>query len=200
MAWKKDGYEIHRGVLNPDLCRVLAREFRMLRDTTYYLKKVDRRRKFAFNDEAVKNCFVWYSNLGFESLQEEILRPLVEKRIKDKVFSSYSYARIYYKGAEMQKHVDRLSCEISLSVCIDSDGTKWPLTLTDRSGRRLDVDQKPGDVLLYAGTELPHWREKYFGQEQVQAFFHFVRQKGKYRTYKYDLRPMLGLPVTKRGE
>ncbi len=45
-----------------------------------------------------------------------------------------------------------------------------------------------GDMLVYKGCEVPHWRERFHGDYAVQVFLHFVDQNGKNAGWKYDKR------------
>ena len=54
----------------------------------------------------------------------------------------------------------------------------------------------PGDMLIYRGCELEHWREAFKGEYCVQVFLHYNRQ-GK-KDNKFDGRPFLGLPTSFR--
>jgi hypothetical protein len=73
-------------------------------------------------------------------------------------------------------------------MTVDSDGPDWPIF----------IDGKPyvlnvGDIAIYNGHKLKHWREKYEGNRHIQLFFHYVDQDGPNAIYKYDQRPTLGL-------
>jgi hypothetical protein len=46
---------------------------------------------------------------------------------------------------------------------------------------------------MYKGHELPHWRNPYHGNEQINAFMFYVRANGLRADLKYDTRPQLGL-------
>ena len=51
--------------------------------------------------------------------------------------------------------------------------TLWPIYLepNGETGKKgVKVDLKPGDMLVYSGCELEHWREKFKGKECVQVF------------------------------
>jgi hypothetical protein len=52
----------------------------------------------------------------------------------------------------------------------------------------------PGDICIYKGSELIHWREKYQGNKQTQAFLFYVDTEGLFSWMKYDTRPALGMP------
>jgi hypothetical protein len=51
----------------------------------------------------------------------------------------------------------------------------------------------PGDIAIYKGCEVEHWREPYEGRQQIQLFLHYVDANGIYKDYKFDKRPMLGI-------
>ena len=48
--------------------------------------------------------------LCYESLLE-ILQPFIEQHINIELLPTYSYFRIYYKNAELTRHIDREACE-----------------------------------------------------------------------------------------
>ena len=48
-------------------------------------------------------------------------------------------------------------------------------------------------MVVYHGTELEHWREKFDGNTQTQLFMHYVDADGEYKDRLFDGRPNLGL-------
>jgi hypothetical protein len=52
---------------------------------------------------------------------------------------------------------------------------------------------QPGDMVIYRGCDIKHWRDPYDGNQQIQVFLHYVDVNGKYADHKFDKRPMLGL-------
>ena len=57
------------------------------------------------------------------------------------------------------------------------------------------VDLNVGDMLIYSGCELEHWREPFEGNVCVQTFLHYNNANGQYaHTNRFDKRPMLGIP------
>jgi len=85
-------------------------------------------------------------------------------------------------------------------------GDKWPIFIepNKNKGRMTDngyvsdftkgvkVDLSPGDILIYKGCDLEHWREEFKGEKCVQVFLHY--NKAKSQENMYDKRPTLGLP------
>ena len=120
----------------------------------------------------------------------------MEKITKLKLYPSYSYARIYNKGNVLKRHKDRFSCEISTTLNLGGDG--WPIYL-EPSGKQnmkgIKIDLKPGDMLIYRGCELEHWRDKFKGEICSQVFLHYNNKKTKNsKKNLFDGRPHLGLP------
>jgi hypothetical protein len=130
------------------------------------------------------------------------MQPAMEVVIGKKLHPCYTYARIMYAGADMKVHKDRPSCQFSTTACIDYDvKDPYPIYIKNYAGKTSAVTLAPGDMLVYHGTDLEHWREEYTGREHIQAFLHYVDARGKYKDYKYDHRPMLGLSAdTKSGQ
>jgi len=61
--------------------------------------------------------------------------------------------------------------------------------------RKLKVDLKKGDMLVYSGCELEHWRNKFKGKEHIQVFLHYNNRKTPgAKENIFDKRPHLGLP------
>ena len=72
------------------------------------------------------------------------------------------------------------------------DGKKITVSSQNKGVR---VNLKPGDMLIYSGCELEHWREPFEGQLCGQVFLHYNHADGPFaKTNLYDKRPMLGIP------
>jgi hypothetical protein len=123
-------------------------------------------------------------------------QPEMEKVTGLKLYPAYTYARIYKKGDELKRHKDRFSCEISTTMNLGGDD--WPIYLepSGETGKKgIKVDLKPGDMLVYSGCELEHWRNKFRGKECIQAFLHYNNRKTVgAKDNMFDKRPHLGLP------
>ena len=135
-------------------------------------------------------------------------QSIMEKTTELKLYPAYTYARIYEKGHELKRHKDRFSCEISTTMNLGGDD--WPIYLSPNENvgapdgknitlaskaKGVRVDLRPGDMLVYRGVELEHWREKFKGKECVQVFLHYNNRKTPgARDNMFDKRPHLGLP------
>ena len=107
--------------------------------------------------------------------------PVVEKESNLKLFQTYTYWRYYVFGGKLKKHMDRPSCEISVSACIKKYDD-WPIVIEGTSFKL-----KEGDAVLYAGCDQEHWRPGvYKGEGMAQVFFHYVNQIGPNKDHAYD--------------
>ena len=122
---------------------------------------------------------------------------------------TYSYARLYKNGDILRRHKDRPSCEISTTLNLGGD--PWPIFI-DGTGADTVIDEekkihKPnapkgtkvllevGDMLVYSGCELEHWREPFEGNTCGQVFLHYNHVNGPFaENNRFDKRPMLGIP------
>jgi len=197
--FEKNGYVVVKGALTEQTTKLLQYNFRMLKDCDFWHQGLNPNTPFV-GDNQVKNSFYWYSAYCFESLMIT-LQPMVEDIIGKSLYPCYTYARIMRKGAEMAKHKDRPSCQYSTTICLDEDPDyPYPIFMENYEGKASEVYLSPGDMIVYNGTELNHWREEYQGKEQLQAFLHYVDANGQYKDFKFDKRPMLGLPANTKQQ
>jgi hypothetical protein len=138
------------------------------------------------------NTFARYSPLMMEALSVH-LQPKVEEAVGMKLYPTYSYARIYYTGSQLQKHFDRPSSEVTLSICLEK-GEDWPLYVKNTEGEVHAINLDVGDVGIYSGRKHEHWREPLKGKRHIQAFLQYVDATGESAWLKYDTRACLGLP------
>jgi hypothetical protein len=170
------------------ICELLSIEFQLIKDNMDLVNY-----DHSYKDPMCPGSFSWYAPLPFESLLE-YLKPKIEDVMQMTLHPTYSYARIYTEGAFMEKHTDRRSSEIAVSCCIDKD-SEWPL-IFDIDGKENEVYMNVGDICVYKGMEVPHWRNEYQGNKQIQAFLMYVDVNGPYDYFKYDTRPMLAAPFS----
>jgi hypothetical protein len=122
---------------------------------------------------------------------EDLLLNLTEKisYITNKsLVPTYSYSRVYLKGANMPNHTDRPACEYSLSIRLAGD--EWPLWFD--IGIPTPVQLEIGSGILYLGMEIPHWREAFTGNSCTQVFLHWVDADGSFADWRFDRRPSIG--------
>jgi hypothetical protein len=181
-------FQIVRNAVSLELCEFLALEFTMMAEVCGLLYPGE-----DLSDMS-KNTFARYSPLMFEALSVKLL-PTVEQLTNLTLYPAYSYARIYYKNSELQKHIDRPSSEVTVSLCITKDETSWPLHIQDSEGVDNEIFLDVGDMVVYSGRKHLHWRTPFTGTSQIQAFFQYVNAFGNEAWLKWDSRPSLGLPA-----
>lgn len=189
------GYQIINNAITIETATIIANGFINLRNFMYMKHNVSITEFSYGNDDQVINSFSQYGTPTFDALLEYLL-PTVESVTGKELWPTYSYARIYYPGAEMASHTDRPSCEYSMTLTLQTSGDTWPIYFRDRQGDTKEVIIMPGSGCIYCGMELPHWRSPYLGNQQVQVFLHYVDKNGPHANLKYDQRSMLGIPAT----
>ena len=141
----------------------------------------------------------------------QYMRPIMKAKTGMDLVPTYSYTRLYEKGNILKRHKDRPSCEISTTLHLGGD--EWPIFLDPTESdyviygkggeekivkpgapKGVQVDLKVGDMLIYSGCELEHWREPFEGNVCSQVFLHYNHANGPFaKTNLYDKRPMLGI-------
>tara|TARA_R110000796_G_scaffold141257_2_gene257537 strand:+ start:209 stop:862 length:654 start_codon:yes stop_codon:yes gene_type:complete len=161
-----------------------------------------------WSDEQVPNTYSNYADIAMETLLMRTL-PIMEKKTGLKLNPTYSYARIYKTGDVLKRHKDRFSCEISTTLNLGGD--PWCIYLEPKKNVGIPDNKKitafsknkgikvilnPGDMLVYKGMELEHWREEFQGDNCCQVFLHYNNQNSKNANKNiYDQRKHLGLPA-----
>ena len=205
--FKKDKYAIIKQAISTELANFIYNYFLMKRqvyDTCFKKRYFSPYElilgSYEKHNDQIPNTFSHYADVVMETL---LLRcqPIMEKTTGLKLYPSYTYARIYKKGDVLERHKDRFSCEISTTMNLG--GGKWDLYL-EPSGKEgmkgIKIDLNPGDMLVYSGCDLEHWRNKYKGKEYIQVFLHYNNSKTTgAKENMFDTRPHLGLPSWFKG-
>ncbi len=161
-----------------------------------------------FTDHQAPGDFSKYGDPIFDTLLSLSLAKMEELTGKQLV-PTYSYHRLYTTGTELKRHSDRPSCEISTTLCLGYDVSNvdasiypdwdWPMFIKEKNGDETPVHMKPGDMIIYRGCELEHWREPFWGKNHAQVFLHYNEKGGQY-DIPFDGRPLLGMPGNMRSE
>ena len=205
MSFKKNKYTVLKSVISKDVADMAYSYFLNKRKVARFL--FDQRYISPFTDyfgvwtdEQVPNTYSHYADMLMETLLEKV-KPTMEKHTGLKLSPTYSYARIYKNGDVLARHKDRYSCEISTTLNLGGD--KWPIYLdpTGKEGQAgIKVELEPGDMLIYSGCELEHWREEFKGKDCGQVFLHYNKSSSKRaKENLYDGRPFIGLPGWFKG-
>jgi hypothetical protein len=202
MSFKKNKYTVIKQAISKDLATFVANYFLMqkqvydtCRQAKYFSPFENIIGYYEGENEQIPHTYSCYSDIAMETLLLKC-QPGMEKATGLKLYPAYTYARIYKKGDELKRHKDRFSCEISTTMNLAGDD--WPIYLepSGKTGKKgIKVDLKQGDMLVYSGCELEHWRKKFKGKECVQVFLHYNnRQTPGSKDNMFDKRPHLGLP------
>ena len=203
MSFKKNKYTIIKKAIDKDLALFLYNYFiikKQVYDTClaerYFSPFETSFGNYEKDNEQIPNTYSHYSDVAMETLMLKC-QPVMEKATELKLYPAYTYARIYKKGDILKRHRDRFSCEISTTMNLGGD--KWSIYLepSGELGKKgIKVDLSPGDMLVYRGCELEHWREKFKGKISAQVFLHYNNTKTKFaRDNMFDRRKHLGLPA-----
>ena len=212
MSFKKNKYVIIKEAISEDLAKFCYDYFMMKKQvarTMFDNKYISQFTEYfgVWNDQQVPETYSHYSDIVMETLLVKLL-PVMEKETGLKLNTNYSYARIYKKGDVLHRHKDRFSCEISTTLNLGGDS--WPIYIEPNlkmgkivegkgymsdNTKGIKVDLKPGDMLVYRGNLLEHWREEFKGQDCGQVFLHYnnAATKGA-KDNIFDKRKHLGLP------
>ena len=130
-----------------------------------------------------------------DTLTESLLlskKQKMEECVGLKLLPTYSYYRVYTFGGVLKKHTDRHSCEVSVTIHIDSSGEEWPIFI---EGSKYNLN--PGDAAIYLGCEVEHWREEFKGDWHSQFFLHYVNKDGPNASLICDGRDRWGVTKCK---
>ena len=210
MAFNK--YQVIKKAISYDLANFIFNYFLLKRDAVKFMYDnnvvYDTGMLGTWTDQQVPNTYSHYADMVMETLMMKVL-PRMEKETGLQLIPTYSYARIYKKGDILKRHKDRPSCEISTTLNLG--GAPWPIFI-DGTGSDNVIDEyknihKPnapkgtkvllevGDMLVYSGGELEHWREPFNGNICGQVFLHYNHVNGPFADKnKFDGRPKLGVP------
>ncbi len=181
------GFCIVRDALPLSVVQLLQTQFEMVR---YLNPAADINR----GDGAVPNSFSFYASFPSESLLVT-MQSAIEQIVDVPLLMSFSYFRIMYTGAFLPLHRDRPNCEYSATICIEEDvDYPYPIFMKDLSGVVHEVFLSPGDMAVYKGCEVQHWRLPYQGQRHIQTFVHYVDANGPYREFELDKRTGILMP------
>ena len=194
MNFKKDKYQVIEGAISKELADFCYQYFLNKRAVARHLfdeKYISQFTQYfgVWNDSQIPETYSHYADIVMETLLQKV-KPVMEKKSGMKLIETYSYARIYKKGDELKKHKDRYSCEISTTMHLGGD--EWSIYIEPD----IKIDLKQGDMLMYRGCDLEHWRKPFEGENCGQVFLHYNDASSKdAEQNKFDGRPMLGLPA-----
>ena len=212
MSFKKNKYQVIRGAISKEVAALAYTYLQISAEADNWMLNNGVTHQGnpllgRFNDVQVPGSYAKYSDRLMETLLVKTI-AVMQKKTGLKLVPTYSYTRLYRKGNILRRHKDRPSCEISTTLNLGGD--EWPIFI-DPTGsdnvideykeihkpnapKGIEVNLKQGDMLIYSGCELEHWREPFQGKLCGQVFLHYNHADGQFaKSNLYDKRPMLGI-------
>jgi len=212
MIFQYKKYQVIKNAISYELANFIFNYFLLKRDAVKFLYEnnitYDTGLLGTWSDQQVPNTYSIYADPAMETLMMKVL-PKMQQETGLKLVPTYSYARLYKKGDILARHKDRPSCEVSCTLNLGGD--PWPIFI-DGTGSNNVIDEyknimrpdapkgtkvllEVGDMLVYSGCELEHWREPFEGNTCGQVFLHYNHVNGPFaEKNRFDKRPMLGVP------
>ena len=212
-TFKKNKYQVIRSAVSKEIAEIGYRYLQISAEADQWLLQNGATHEKNplmgdFKDKQVPNSYAKYADRFMETLLIKTI-DVMQKKTGLKLVPTYSYTRLYRTGNILQRHKDRPSCEISTTLNLGWD--LWPIFI-DPTGSDNVIDEykgihkpdaprgvkivlKPGDMIIYSGCDLEHWREPFEGKLCGQVFLHYNHADGRFaKTNLYDKRPILGIP------
>mgnify|MGYP003388838574 FL=1 len=212
MSFKKNKYQIIRQAISKELADIGYNYLQISAEADHWMLQNGATHEKNplignFKDQQVPGSYAKYADRLMETLLIQTI-PIMKTKTGLDLIPTYSYTRLYRTGNVLNRHKDRPSCEISTTLCLGGD--TWSIFIDPTGSNNVideykgvmkpdapkgnKVDLKPGDMLIYSGCELEHWREPFQGKLCGQVFLHYNHANGPYaKTNLYDKRPMLGI-------
>ena len=215
MSFKTKKYQVIRQALSKEFANFIFNYMMLQRDAVDFLMKNNKLNPYnpfigKRDDPQVLGVYTKYADWVMETLLQ-YMRPIMKKKTGLDLVPTYSYTRLYEKGNILHRHKDRPSCEVSTTLHLGGD--EWPIFMDGTGANNIvsgfetttvvkpgapkgtRIDLKVGDMLIYAGCELEHWREPFQGNVCSQVFLHYNHANGPFaKTNLLDGRPLLGIP------
>ena len=216
MSFKKNKYQIIRQAISKELADIGYNYLQISAEADHWMLQngvtYEKNPLIGnFKDQQVPGSYAKYADRLMETLLIKTI-PVMKAKTGLDLIPTYSYTRLYRTGNILNRHKDRPSCEISTTLCLGGD--LWPIFIDPTGSNNVvdeykgimkpdapkgnRVDLKPGDMLIYSGCELEHWREPFQGKLCGQVFLHYNHANGRFaKSNLYDKRPLLGIPKTR---
>jgi len=216
MSFNDKKYQVIKNAVSYELANFVFNYFLLKRDAVKFMydnKLVEEHSLLGtWKDQQVPNVYSHYADFAMETLLMKVM-PIMQQQTGLDLIPTYSYARVYERGSILKRHKDRPSCEISTTLNLGGD--PWPIFIDPTGSNNVideyknimkpnapagvKVDLNPGDMLVYSGCDLEHWREPFQGDICGQVFLHYNHVNGQFANKNlYDRRPLLGIPPIRK--
>jgi predicted 2-oxoglutarate/Fe(II)-dependent dioxygenase YbiX len=176
--FEKNGYVALQNVVPKNTCAELVQHMFSLYDNGALVR-----------DDQCPESDAIYGDPKMEALLENLAGP-IGNHVGKHLLPTYAYARIYRPGEVLKKHKDRPACEISATLTLGFNAKNiWPIYFGEENEVAIALDV--GEMAVYKGCEMLHWRKAFKGEWHVQVFLHYVDANGPYKDEARDGRATL---------
>lgn len=177
--FESNGYVVLKDALSKDQCRNLT-------DHMFQLYQQGRLVK----DSQCPLSDAVYGDPLFDGILQNFAKPIGDA-VGKTLLPTYTYARIYRTGEILKRHKDRPSCEISATLTLGFDSKPvWPIFMDEE--KEIGVSLEAGELVVYKGCDIVHWRPPFKGEWHVQLFLHYVDANGPHKDHVKDGRHEFG--------
>jgi predicted 2-oxoglutarate/Fe(II)-dependent dioxygenase YbiX len=179
----KNGYVVLKNALTNEQCANLVQHMFKLKEEGKLV-----------NDDQCPLSDAVYGDPVFDDMLLKFAKPIGDN-VGRTLLPTYTYARIYRPGEILKKHKDRPACEISATLTLGYDAKNvWPIFFDEV--KQIPVNLEVGELAVYKGCDVLHWRTPFKGEWHVQVFLHYVDANGPYKDHVRDGRPNFGIQKT----
>lgn len=179
------GYIVVRNFIPKELCKFAQVYYKIRQDALQYEI-----------DEQCPESKSFYADPFCETLLITACKKLSEVSGIE-LLPTYSYTRVYAKDDELVIHRDRPECQFSATLCLGRPSTESIsaiyMSKTDNLNDASELKLEEGDLCLYMGDKMYHWRKPFEQSWYLQTFLHYVDKNGPYGNRLYDGRRTLGI-------
>lgn len=182
--FEKNGYIVYRNFLPKDFCNFALHYFKVKQDTLEYTIDPQCPKSKSFYADVFTDTILKTSCNKISSIINVDLIP------------TYSYTRVYAKKENLVKHLDRPECQFSVTLSLgypEKQGISSIFMSKNKDSRGAEVKLDIGDICIYRGDIIYHWRKPFTQDWYLQAFLHYVDKEGPYKNRLYDGRYSLGV-------
>lgn len=178
--FEKNGYVVLKDALSKEQCGNLTDHMFQL----YQQGKLVKDSQCPLSDAV-------YGDSLFDGILQNFAKPIGDA-VGRTLLPTYTYARIYRTGEILKRHKDRPSCEISATLTLGFDSKPiWPIFMDE--DKEIGISLDVGELVVYKGCDIVHWRPPFKGEWHIQVFLHYVDANGPYKDHVKDGRSDFGV-------
>ena len=179
------GYMVVKNFIPKDLCKFSQLYYKIRQDTLEY-----------DIDSQCPESKSFYADPFSETLLLSSCKKLSEIT-EIELLPTYSYTRVYAKDDELVIHTDRPECQYSATLCLGRPQNEEisPIYMSKHAdgSKSSEVLLEEGDLCIYMGNLIHHWRKPFEQTWYLQTFLHYVDGNGIYGDRIFDGRRSLGI-------